>query len=232
MRREAIIASVLLWTVFILAPAQASAEWFAELFGGASFTQKGNVDVSLLGTSASGDQSYKTSALVGGRAGYWWSFFGVNLDVSYFRPEFDPDSATATTVVGTTPVAVSESTDFKTIGVGVNAMLRGQFLKDSVVPAGRLQPYIFAGPTAFISTLNNKGSISVGTTTSSFDESSTSTKLGVTAGAGATYMFLRNFGAFAEYRFTHFKPEFGIQGLQIEPTVDTHHLVAGFSFRF
>jgi len=28
------------------------------------------------------------------------------------------------------------------------------------------------------------------------------------------------------------KPEFGIQGLQIEPTVDTHHLLAGFSFRF
>jgi len=27
-------------------------------------------------------------------------------------------------------------------------------------------------------------------------------------------MFLRNFGAFAEYRFTQFKPEFGIQGLQ------------------
>jgi len=232
MRVKAIIASVLFCAVFALAPAQVSAEWFADLFAGGSITQTGNVDVSIMGASASGDQDYKTSALVGGRAGYWWSFFGVNLDVSYFRPEFDPDSSTTTTVIGTTPVALSENTDFKTIAVGVNAMLRGQFLKDTVVPEGRLQPYIFAGPTAFISTLNIKGSISVGTTTSSFDESSTSTKLGVTAGAGATYMFLRNFGAFAEYRFTHFKPEFGIQGLQIEPTVNTHHLLAGVSFRF
>jgi opacity protein-like surface antigen len=134
------------------------------------------------------------------------------------------------------PVSASVKTDLQTVGVGANAMLRAQFIKDADVPTGRLQPYVFGGPTVFISTLNVKGQGSAVGTTVTVDQSDTSTKLGFTAGAGVTYLFTNYIGAFAEYRFTHFKPEFeGSQSnvsVKVEPQLDTHHLIAGVAFRF
>ena len=216
---------------------RAVAEPVLDIFAGASLTQAGNVDVSGLGNFLSGEAEYKDSFLIGARGGYWWGFFGVNLDVSYFRPELDPDAATVSTIdpiIG--PIGGTIDTDHHVIGIGFNAMVRGQFMKDATVPQGRLQPYLFAGPTLFISTFDLEGSISALGTTLAFDDSDTTTTLGVTAGAGMTYMFTRNIGAFLEYRFTHFKPEYELNvsgvSLRIEPTLNSHHIGAGVTFRF
>lgn len=243
-RRVGVALAVLscLLAVALVTPTLAFAEGFADLFLGASFTQNGDVDVNLGGVDLFGtDQKYKTSLLVGGRAGWWLEpggagALGFNLDVSWFRPEFDDldkfSVAGVDPLIG--PFSASGKTDLNVVGIGFNAMLRGQFLKDNQVPQGRLQPYLFGGPTLFISTLDVKATATALGVTTSVDDSDTSAKVGVTAGAGLTYMFTKNLGLFGEYRFTHNKPEFELKdlGLKIEPTFNTHHLLGGLAVRF
>ena len=200
-------------------PVRATAEPFLDAFVGAAFTPKNDVDLRLDGVRADTRSDFETSFSVGARGGYWFGFFGINLDVSYFRPELDPDEAT---VNGT---RIETATDV--IGVGLNAMLRGQFLKDTGVPHGRLQPYIFAGPTIFFSRFEVDLSGAA-----SGDEDDVSTKLGFTAGGGLTYMFTQLLGVFAEYRFTYNRPEFNLNGLRIKPDLDSHHVLGGLTFRF
>lgn len=224
--------------VFLALTTPAAAEWLTDSYAGASITERGSIDISAQGLNqTSDDQEYKKSFVVGGRVGYWWSFFGINLDINYFRPEFDPDEDSISIVDPTLgPVSASWKTDLQAFGVGANAMLRAQFIKDTAVPAGRLQPYVFGGPTVFISTLDAKGQGTAIGTTVTVDESDTSTKVGFTAGGGVTFLFTDYIGAFAEYRFTHFKPEFegsqSIVSVKIKPELDTHHFIAGVTFRF
>jgi opacity protein-like surface antigen len=225
-RRETTVIAVMAVALFaVLALAtSASAEGFADIFLGASMTTKGDVDLDLDGASVNGDdQEYKTSVLVGGRTGYWWGLFGINLDLSWFQPEFDPDEIT---VSG--PFNATVKTDLDVVGIGLNAMLRLPLLKGSRFSGGRLQPYIFAGPTLFVSILDAEVS-ALGVTDSDTD---TATSLGATAGTGLTFMFTPGIGAFAEYRFTYNKREFEVGDLKIEPELNTHHLLAGVTFRF
>ena len=79
--------------VFAL-PHLAAAEWFVDLYAGAGFTDADDhtnrapvfdLDVVVL------DIAYKDSAMIGGRAGYWFdsvSFLGVGVDASHV---FGPD---------------------------------------------------------------------------------------------------------------------------------------------
>jgi opacity protein-like surface antigen len=66
--------------------------------------------------------------------------------------------------------------------------------------------------------------------------------LGVKVGAGLSWQLHRHVALFGEYRFTHFSPEIETGGvvvgpvetgdLEIETDVNTHHVLAGLSFRF
>lgn len=210
---------LLLLVSLVVVPVRAAAEPFVDLFAGVAFTPSNDVDLSLNGLSATGEQDFKDSFSVGARAGYWFSFFGVNLDVSYFRPELDPDDAVV--------VGGRIETDLDVIGVGLNAMLRGQFLKSPDVPQGRIQPYVFGGPTLFISRFDADVSGA-----GSDSETDVSTRVGLTAGGGVTFMITKLLGVFAEYRFTRNRPEFDIDGLKIEPKLDSHHVLGGVTFRF
>jgi opacity protein-like surface antigen len=215
--RRVLVLSLVL--CFLGAPARAGAEPFVDAFAGVVFTPKNDVDLRLDGVRADTTSDFKDSFSVGARAGYWFGFFGFNLDLSYFRPELDPDEAT---VNGT---RVDTETDV--IGLGLNAMIRGQFLRDQGVPQGRLQPYIFGGPTLFFSRFEAELSGA-----GSGKETDVSTKLGVTAGGGLTYLFTPLFGVFAEYRFTYNRPEFDLDGLRIKPDLDSHHALVGVTLRF
>jgi opacity protein-like surface antigen len=201
----------------VVVPAHAVAEPFVDAFAGVAFTPENDIDLRLDGATAAGESDFKDSFSVGARAGYWFGVFGVNLDVSYLRPELDPDDAT---VAGT-----RIETDLDVVGVGVNAMLRGQLVRDADVPQGRLQPYIFAGPTLFISRFDVDVSGAGG-------ETDVSTRVGLTAGGGMTFMITRLLGVFAEYRFTRNRPEFDLDGLRVEPKLDSHHVVGGLTLRF
>jgi opacity protein-like surface antigen len=212
MRKPLWVAAVSLVALLGIAPTNAAAEPFLDLFAGAAFTDSNDLKLSAPGISATGDVDYNTSFSVGGRAGYWFGFFGLNLDVNYFRPNIDTETS-------------GFDADIDVVGVGLNAMLRGRFLKTTAVPDGALQPYIFAGPTLFISRLD----IDISGAGSDHD---TDTHVGFTAGTGVTYMFTKNIGAFGEYRFTYNRPEFDISGVKLEPKLNTHHIVGGVTFRF
>jgi opacity protein-like surface antigen len=229
------------WLLLVLAlavPSCAWAEGFADLFLGASFTQGSDVrlsltDVSGSNISLSGAESFKTSLFAGARAGYWLDFAGLNLDVSWFRP--DPNDTAVVGFIGTTPIfSVPIQADLNVVSVGINAMFRLQFFKSTDVPEGRLQPYMFAGPTLFISTLDAEATFPV---LGRVSDSDTNLSIGVTAGGGVTFMLMKNVGLFAEYRFTHAHPEFELQNAslgraQVEADLNTHHLLAGVTFRF
>jgi opacity protein-like surface antigen len=212
MRKPMWIAALSLLTFLAVASTNAAAESFLDLFAGAAFTDSNDIKVSIPGLSVTGEADFDTSFSVGGRVGYWWGFFGLNLDVDYFKP--NPDSKDS-----------SVDFDLEVLGVGLNAMLRGQFLKTNAVPEGALQPYIFGGPTVFISRLD----VDVAGVGSDDD---TDAKLGFTVGGGLAYMFTRNIGAFAEYRFTYSRPKFEVGGVTVKPELNSHHILGGVTLRF
>jgi hypothetical protein len=93
----AVFAAVLL--AVLVSPDPASAEGFADLYLGAAFTQSHDADVRVDGTKLTlTDRDFETSLLVGGRAGWWFGPFGLNLDISWYRP--DPDDVTASDSTG------------------------------------------------------------------------------------------------------------------------------------
>lgn len=231
------------WLTLLLipvVPAHVSAEPFVDLFLGAAITQDADADLTFQGpgTTTLEDLKFDTSSTVGERVGHWFGPFGFNLEGAYFRPEPDKDAITkaiSRQLVGVTltctDVSIKCSADLHVVGLGINGMLRGQFLKDKQIPEGRLQLYGFAGPTLFISTLDLDIKVkadSVGLT----DDSDTDARVGMTAGVGVTYMFTKSVGAFVEYRFTHHSPKFEIDSVKIETTINTHHPLAGMTFRF
>ena len=214
--RKLIWAAV--FSLLLVAPGHAGAEGFFDLFAGAAFTDSNDVKISAAGLSTTSESDFKTSFSVGGRFGYWFGFFGLNLDVDYFRPNLDPDRATVAGITAKTEVDV--------LGVGVNAMLRARLLNTTAVPDGALQPYIFAGPTVFITKFD------FDVTGAGGSDVSVDANLGFTAGTGVTYMFTKNFGVFGEYRFTYNRPSLEITGVKIEPKLNSHHLLGGVTLRF
>lgn len=211
----------------LTAPGPASAEWLLDLFAGGSITQDADVDLKVDGTTERNEQAYQASFTAGGRLGYWFGMFGVALDASYFRPEFDPDRETE---VDPLLGPVTSEMDLSVTGIGLSLLARGQALRDSGVPEGRFQPYVFAGPVLFISSFDIE--IEAPAVSVAIDEADTVTTVGLGAGAGATYMFTRNVGAFAEYRFTWQEPDFDLDGVEVETPLSTHHVLGGVTFRF
>ncbi len=224
--RATMVALVAL-IALLTAPAPAAAEWLLDLFAGGSITQDADVEVTVDGIAARDTQGYKASVTAGGRLGYWFGMVGVALDASYFRPEFDPDRET---VVDPLLGPVTAEMDLSVTGIGLSLLVRGQALRDPRVPEGRFQPYVFAGPMLFVSSFDIK--IQAPAVGVAIDESDTVTTVGLGAGVGATYMFARNVGAFAEYRFTYQEPEFDLDGVEVETPLSTHHVVGGVTFRF
>jgi opacity protein-like surface antigen len=209
MRRMTAILAVLV--VLLLTMARPGfAEWFADLYLGAAITEKSDIDVSVLGTTVPVEADWDDSVTVGGRLGYWFGnpgWIGLALDASFFKPADD------TTIV---PISAL-------------LMLRAPLMKGSEFPHGRLQPYIGAGPSVFISSVDDDVE-GVG------NVSDTSVDVGFDARGGLAFLLTRNVAIFGEYRFTHVSPEFSFDILgfrtKAETTFDTHHLFAGVSFRF
>jgi hypothetical protein len=202
----------------LLAPATARAELFADLYLGGAATENTRAAVRAFGVpELHVKNDFDPSIAVGGRVGFWipsvndigrlidgYSFLGIAADVSYFAADQDD----------------SGSPDIYVVPISFLALLRLPLAKSDEFPHGRVQPYAGLGPSLFMSNFD------IGP----FED--TSADIGLDGRAGFRFHITPLIALFAEYRFTHFTPEFRDLGIQIKLDLDTHHGNAGIGFSF
>lgn len=235
MRRSTWLAGPLaILTCLTVGAGPASAEWFADLYGGAAFTENTDITIQVPAVMPGVDIVFKdvefdAGLSLGGRLGYWFEsspVLGVALDVSHFSPDIPPQPVVAT-VIGSDDLAHING---EVTLVAVELMLRWPLLATREIPKGRLQPYVAVGPAIGIVEANDT------TTLSPPGQSATDVTVAVVVVGGLAWQFHRHFAIFAEYRFTYVRPTFELSDRGADETVSldlaTHHLLAGVSFRF
>lgn len=230
-----------------------AAEWFTDLYAGLNATesQHFSLDGNIQRTETAGfvdNVQFEKSFTVGGRAGYWlesFKFFGVGLDVSYFRPDIKAQTATGKgtiadsrgvlfgvplNVFGATPVKLPQ-TNFGVVAVGFDLMLRWPLLTSESFPRGQVQPYITAGPAIYIPDLERfhpskfEPSLYIGRRAASL-------YLGPKVAGGVTWFFAKNIGLFGEYRYTYSRPSADFGNIVFKTHLSTHHVLGGISVRY
>jgi outer membrane protein with beta-barrel domain len=227
-----------------LAPLPAAAQGFIDMYMGAAWPEKTDVNTHADDPIVDDmirynrDVKWDTSPSFGFRGGYWWqepgfNFIGVGLDASFYR--------------------VFEDNGFASLNVWLaplTPLLMGRIplLVSERFPGGRIQPYAAVGPSfnlsfadADLSELRDNFS---GLATRVDDLESASFDVGLDVRGGVTILFSPHFGIFAEYRYAYLEPKFsdGVHGcdnfgcfetdIDIKPTLRTHHALFGLTFRF
>jgi hypothetical protein len=189
----------------------ASAEWFIDGYGGASVTQDADVTIRN-GITVDDQVEFDTEAMGGGRLGYWFEslrWLGVAADASYFAPAGEGAAAqTRLEVVPLTPLV----------------MFRLPLLASPPFPAGRLQPYVGAGPGFFLT------SVEVEAPGIGEENTDWQVEVGADARAGITFMITPAIGTFVEGRYTVFSTNPG--GRSTEFDIETFHVGGGLTFRW
>ena len=225
---------------WLLVPASpASAEWYADLYGGIAYTARSDATLVLRAPNSTDHTFYNvkwdSSSLIGGRAGYWFEtvpWFGIGLDAFRFYPDI-PTQTVPGTIQGVIQPVSLKAIEYSVTAIAFDMVrLRLPLLESQEFPKGRLQPYMTVGPALFFTRAKNTVNGELDTQTA------TDTSLGVKAGAGASLQLSKRIAVFGEYRFTHFRaePVFNstISSLRVplESDLNTHHLLGGVSFRF
>jgi len=226
---------------FLLSGSPASAEWFADVYGGAAHTLRSDVTLIVNGPpGAPADHAFHKvkwddSPVYGGRVGYWFEsipWFGVGLDVFHFDADI-PTQMVPVTISGATVTATLQEIDFSITALAFDVVrLRVPLLVSEEHPWGRLQPQLTLGPALFFTRAQNKTNSELTT------HKATDTALGFQAGLGASWQIHKYLAVFGEYRFTHFRAEPVLTGtitgspIPLESDINTHQLVVGISFRY
>lgn len=204
----------------LLGTGEARAEGFLDLYLGGAFTQRDDLDFTAgapgFSASLGARTDFDDSAVSGIRGGYWLDeapWVGVALDLSGFSPDKELPGNNA---------------DIGVIPISGLLMLRAPLSPSDRVPEGHVQPYAAIGPGGFISfvSLDLPGENFV----------AASVDVGLDIRAGLKLRFGRVFGVFAEYRYTRFGPtwedELSGVDVDVETTIETHHLNVGIGFHF
>jgi len=209
-----------------------NAEWYADIYGGGAFTTRHNTKTALPGfTVTAHDVKFDTSGTVGGRTGVWLDripWLGMGVDVFHFQPTIGGGQTLEITAPGLSTTATTQTIDVSVLGLGFDVLrLRLPLLQGEDYPQGRLQPYLTAGPALFWTRLKDTTNLPPPA-----NQSDTDMSVGVKVGVGASYQLTHLIGLFGEYRFTHFQAQHDFAGpVQLSETFNTHHLIAGLSFR-
>jgi len=219
----------------------ASAEWFADLYAGTSFTQKSDLKLNDqgIGPGTYEDVEFDRSLAWGGRAGRYFDsvpFLGVGLDFFRFYPYLGPQSVQLRGCFYPGGCGSGRggtgSFDVETTAVSVDLMLRLPLLKTDDAPQGRVQPYLVAGPPVFVTTITPRH-------TRNFrnHDSDTDFSFGYKLAGGVAVQVYKNLSLFGEYRFTHVSPEVELRDASngrttLRADLDTHSALFGISARW
>jgi opacity protein-like surface antigen len=231
----AVLASV------ALGARSASAEWFADLYAGTSFTQKSDLKLNDqgIGPGTYENVEFDRSLAWGGRAGRYFDsvpFLGVGLDFFRFYPYLGPQSVQLRGCFYPGGCGSGRggtgSFDVETTAVSVDLMLRVPLLKTDDAPQGRVQPYLVAGPPVFMTTITPRH-------TRNFrnHDSDTDFSFGYKLAGGVAVQVYKNLALFGEYRFTHVSPEVELRDASngrttLRADLDTHSALFGISARW
>jgi len=242
------LRSVLRWMVVAavlasvaLGARPASAEWFADLYAGTSFTQKSDLKLNDqgIGPGTYENVEFDRSLAWGGRAGRYFDsvpFLGVGLDFFRFYPYLGPQSVQLRGCFYPGGCGSGRggtgSFDVETTAVSVDLMLRVPLLKTDDAPQGRVQPYLVAGPPVFMTTITPRH-------TRNFrnHDSDTDFSFGYKLAGGVAVQVYKNLALFGEYRFTHVSPEVELRDASngrttLRADLDTHSALFGISARW
>jgi len=219
----------------------ASAEWFADLFAGLSFTRDHDLKLNDQGIGQGTYESveFDRSLAWGGRAGRYFDslpFLGLGLDFFRFYPDIGGQSVQLRGCFFPggcgTGRGGTGSLDVETTSVSVDLMLRLPLWKSTEAPQGRVQPYVAVGPPLFITTITPRN-------TRNFrnHDDDTDYSFGYKAAAGVAVQVFSNLALFGEYRFTHVSPEVELRDADLNRTtlrtdLDTHSALLGISARW
>jgi len=234
-----VVAAVLASSV--LGDRPASAEWFADLYAGTSFTQKSDLKLNDqgIGPGTYEDVEFDRSLAWGGRAGRYFDsvpFLGGGLDFFRFYPYLGPQSVQLRGCFYPGGCGSGRggtgSFDVETTALSVDLMLRLPLLRTADAPQGRVQPYLAAGPPVFMTTITPRH-------TRSFrnHDSDTDFSFGYKLAGGVAVQVYRNLALFGEYRFTHVSPEVELRDASngrttLRADLDTHSALFGISARW
>lgn len=225
----------------MVSAAPASAEWFADVYVGQSFTKDSDVTVhSSPGQTVFRDVEFDRSLAYGGRFGRYFDtvpFLGLALDYFNFSPRIGPQ---AVNVDGCVPgggcgggPSGTQKIDIESQAISLDVMLRLPLLKTQSAPYGALQPYLMGGTPLFITTITPR-------TTALFrnHQDDTDFSFGYKFGGGIAFHIARNLMLFGEYRYTQVEVSAGdldaadTSRARFKTDLETHSALVGLSARW
>ena len=233
--------SVIMVTCLVLAAGPASAEWFADVYVGQSFTEKSDVTVHTpAGLGIFRDGEFDRSLAYGGRLGRYFDgvpFVGLGVDLFNFSPRIGPQRVRVDGCVPSGGCSGGQggtnAIDVDVIAISLDLMLRLPLLKTEKAPWGLLQPYVAAGAPLFVTTVTPR-------TTAQFrnHEDDTDFSFGYKVAGGLAVQVVSNLMLFAEYRLTHVEPSVELRDAAtrhhspVRMDLDTHSVLLGLSARW
>jgi opacity protein-like surface antigen len=237
------IAAVMLiaMTGLVLSPRAGSAEWFADVFAGASLTQKHDLTIHdpVAGQGVYRDTEFGTAPAYGFRLGRYFEslpFLGLAVDYFSYSPNIPPQATHRDGCMVTTGCGSFEGhtgrIDIDARMISLDLMLRWPLLKTADEPRGLLQPYVGLGVPLTITTVTPRSSVQFRN-----QDDETQVSVGFKGSAGLAYKIVSNLYLFGEYRFTHTSIDMdlhdaNVRNASIDTKLDSHTFLLGVSARW
>lgn len=234
--------SYIMVVCLVLVARPASAEWFADVYVGQSFTDKNDATVhGAPGQSVFRDVEFERSLAYGGRFGRYFDavpFLGLGVDVFNFSAPIGPQTTRVDGCVPSGGCGGGQSSpkriDIDSFAVSLDVLLRLPLIKTKSAPYGALQPYVAGGVPFFMTTVTPRS-------TAMFrnHEDDTDYSFGYKAAGGLAFHIAPNLMLFGEYRFTHVQISVdelrnadGGHHARFRTDLDTHSALVGLSARW
>jgi opacity protein-like surface antigen len=225
----------------LLGSRASSAEWFADVYAGASLTRDNDVTIHdrVAGQGVYRHTEFATALAYGFRLGRYFDqvpFLGVAVDLFNFSPTIRAQGVNRDGCFVVTGCGSGEGhtgrIEITTHALSADVMLRLPLFKTAQEPNGVLQPYITAGVPLFITTVTPR-------TTREFrnHDDDTNISFGYKAAAGVAFKIFSNLHLFGEYRYTHTNVSADLhdavtRNASLDTDLNTHSFLLGLSARW